>query len=181
MDGVWRQEHARKCARAPTKARWTASKSRSILASSTIGHIDLMVQEGFYSNRTDFIRTASATSSTATPTWSSSPRPERAWTSACGTTAGMISEAARRGGELLHIQVLGLASIAPDVTPELARATMLPVVCGRRCTPLGQRAGVCTQVQRSMAALADKVWRVTADAASGTLATETNWVPGADA
>jgi hypothetical protein len=33
-----------------------------------LGHIDLLVQEGFYSNRTDFIRTASATGSNGMPT-----------------------------------------------------------------------------------------------------------------
>jgi len=36
-------------------------------------------------------------------------------------------EAARRAGEMLHINVLGLAAIAPDVTPELARATIASV------------------------------------------------------
>jgi hypothetical protein len=33
-----------------------------------LGQVDLMVQEGFYSNRTDFIRTGSGTSSNVTPT-----------------------------------------------------------------------------------------------------------------
>jgi hypothetical protein len=37
-------------------------------------------------------------------------------------------EAVRAAGEVLHIQVLGLASIAPDVTPELARATIASVI-----------------------------------------------------
>ncbi|MGB6747338.1 MAG: CopG family transcriptional regulator, partial [Xanthobacteraceae bacterium] len=37
-------------------------------------------------------------------------------------------EAARRAGEMLHINVLGLASIALDVTPELARATIASLV-----------------------------------------------------
>jgi hypothetical protein len=36
-------------------------------------------------------------------------------------------EAARRAGEVLHINVLGLATIAHDVTPELARATIASV------------------------------------------------------
>jgi hypothetical protein len=36
-------------------------------------------------------------------------------------------EAARRAGEMLEINVLGLATIAPDVTPELARATIASV------------------------------------------------------
>jgi hypothetical protein len=36
-------------------------------------------------------------------------------------------EAARRAGEMLHINVLGFATIAQDVTPELARATIASV------------------------------------------------------
>jgi hypothetical protein len=57
-----------------------------------LGQIDLMVQEGFYSNRTDFIRTASAISSNDTPKWSRSLRSGRAWISACGTTVAKISK-----------------------------------------------------------------------------------------
>ena len=69
----------------------------------------------------------SATSSNATQTSSSSPRPERAWTSGCGITRREDLEAAQRAGEMLHINVLGLATIAQDVTPELARATIASV------------------------------------------------------
>ena len=36
-------------------------------------------------------------------------------------------EAAQRAGQMLQINVLGLATIAPDVTPELARATIASV------------------------------------------------------
>jgi hypothetical protein len=52
-------------------------------------------------------------------------RSERVWTSACGTPAAKFLEAVRAAGELLRIHVLGLASIAPDVTPERARATIV--------------------------------------------------------
>jgi hypothetical protein len=34
-----------------------------------LGHVDLMVQDGFYSNRTDFIRTAIRNQSNATQMW----------------------------------------------------------------------------------------------------------------
>jgi hypothetical protein len=37
-------------------------------------------------------------------------------------------EAVRAAGKTLHIHVLGLASIAHDVTPELARATIASIV-----------------------------------------------------
>jgi Arc/MetJ-type ribon-helix-helix transcriptional regulator len=93
-----------------------------------LGHIDLMVQEGFYSNRTDFIRTAirNQLERHADVVKQSTTRK--------GLDLGLRHysredlEAARRAGELLHIQVLGLASIAPDVTPALARAAIASVV-----------------------------------------------------
>jgi Arc/MetJ-type ribon-helix-helix transcriptional regulator len=93
-----------------------------------LGQIDLMVQEGFYSNRTDLIRTAirNQLERHADVLRQSTVRK--------GLGLGLRHysredlEAARRAGEKLHIQVLGLASIAPDVTPELARATIASVV-----------------------------------------------------
>jgi Arc/MetJ-type ribon-helix-helix transcriptional regulator len=93
-----------------------------------LGHIDLMVQEGFYSNRTDFIRTAIR-----------NQLERHADVVKQSTTRNSLDlglrhysredlETARRGGEMLRINVLGLASIGPDVTPELARATIASVV-----------------------------------------------------
>lgn len=93
-----------------------------------LGQIDLMVQEGFYSNRTDFIRSAIRN------------QLERHADVVRHSTArnrldlGLRHysrddlEAVRRTGDMLHINVLGLASIASDVTPELARATIASVV-----------------------------------------------------
>jgi len=54
-----------------------------------LGHIDLMVREGFYSNRTDFIR-LSATSSASTPTPSSAASRTTRWISACAVTRAKI-------------------------------------------------------------------------------------------
>jgi len=92
-----------------------------------LGHVDLMVQEGFYSNRTDFIRTAirNQLERHADVVKQSAARK--------GLDLGLRSysredlEAAQRAGEMLHINVLGLATIAQDVTPELARATIASV------------------------------------------------------
>jgi Arc/MetJ-type ribon-helix-helix transcriptional regulator len=92
-----------------------------------LGHVDLMVREGFYSNRTDFIRTAirNQLERHADVVKQSAARK--------GLDLGLRNfsredlEAARRAGEMLHINVLGLASIAHDVTPELARATIASV------------------------------------------------------
>ncbi|WP_374213422.1 CopG family transcriptional regulator [Psychromarinibacter sediminicola] len=89
-----------------------------------LGRIDLLVEEGFYSNRTDFIRTAI-----------------RAQLGAHGAEVGRLIErrtldvglrdftradleAARDAGEVLHIKVVGLARLAHDITPDLALATI---------------------------------------------------------
>jgi Arc/MetJ-type ribon-helix-helix transcriptional regulator len=89
-----------------------------------LGQIDLLVREGFYSNRTDFIRTAIRN------------QLDRQNDAVCQSVArhrldiGMrlysrqdLEQAAAKG-ETLHIQVLGLAIIAADVSPELARETI---------------------------------------------------------
>ena len=89
-----------------------------------LGHIDLLVQEGFYSNRTDFIRTAirNQLSTHGEEVRKSIVRHTLELGLRHYTSADL--EAAKAAGEKLHIKVLGLASIAPDVTPELALATI---------------------------------------------------------
>jgi Arc/MetJ-type ribon-helix-helix transcriptional regulator len=92
-----------------------------------LGHIDLMVKEGFYSNRTDFIRTAirNQLERHADSVKQAIARKN--------VTLGLLHfsrddlEAVRASGQMLHIRVLGLASIATDVTPDLARATIASI------------------------------------------------------
>src|ERR1700750_1196884 len=86
-----------------------------------LGHVDLMVREGFYANRTDFIRTAirNQLDRHAEVVKQSAARTSLALGVRHYSRADL--EAARHAGEKLHIHVLGLATIAPDVTPELAR------------------------------------------------------------
>jgi Arc/MetJ-type ribon-helix-helix transcriptional regulator len=92
-----------------------------------LGQIDLMVQEGFYSNRTDFIRSAirSQLERHADVVRRSTIRKNLDLGLRHYSREDL--EAARRAGEMLEIHVLGLASIALDVTPELARATIASV------------------------------------------------------
>ena len=89
-----------------------------------LGRIDLLVQEGFYSNRSDFIRTA-IRNQLDTQIEVVSKTIER-HTMELGlrdyTRADL--EALRDAGELLHVKVVGLARIHSDVTPELAVATI---------------------------------------------------------
>lgn len=89
-----------------------------------LGRIDLLVREGFYSNRSDFIRTAirMLLASQAEVVDKSIER----HTLEIGLRDYSRSdlEAVRDAGEVLHIRVLGLARIAADVSAELALATI---------------------------------------------------------
>lgn len=89
-----------------------------------LGQIDLLVNEGFYSNRTDLIRTAIRNQ------LNTHAEVVRQTVARKSLVLGMHHfsredlEAALKAGERLQIQVLGLASIAGDVTVELALATI---------------------------------------------------------
>jgi Arc/MetJ-type ribon-helix-helix transcriptional regulator len=93
-----------------------------------LGQIDLMVQEGFYSNRTDFIRTAIRNQLERHADVVKRCTVRQSLDLGLRHYGREDLEAARRAGDMLHIHVLGLASIAQDVTPELARATIASVV-----------------------------------------------------
>src|SRR5271165_6260669 len=89
-----------------------------------LGRIDLMVRDGFYSNRTDFIRTAirNQLASHADAVRQSIVR--RTLELGLRRIGREELEAVKATGGRLNIQVLGLATIDEDVTPELARATI---------------------------------------------------------
>ncbi|WP_027577299.1 CopG family transcriptional regulator [Bradyrhizobium sp. WSM1743] len=92
-----------------------------------LGQVDLMVQEGFYSNRTDFIRTAIRNQLERHADVVKQSTARKSLDLGLRNYSREDLEAARRAGEMLHINVLGLATIAQDVTPELARATIASV------------------------------------------------------
>ena len=92
-----------------------------------LGQIDLMVQEGFYSNRTDFIRTAIRNQLDRHAEVVKHSTVRKSLELGLRNFSREDLESARRAGEMLHINVLGLASIAQDVTPELARAAIASV------------------------------------------------------
>jgi Arc/MetJ-type ribon-helix-helix transcriptional regulator len=89
-----------------------------------LGHVDLMVQEGFYSNRTDFIRTAIRNQLERHAEVVNETVARKSLDLGLRHYSREDLEAVRAAGRTLHIHVLGLASIAQDVTPELARATI---------------------------------------------------------
>jgi Arc/MetJ-type ribon-helix-helix transcriptional regulator len=89
-----------------------------------LGHIDLLVREGFYSNRSDFIRTAIRTQLERHTDAVKQSVARRQLDLGLRHYTRADLESARAAGETLHIQVLGLAVIASDVSPDLARATI---------------------------------------------------------
>jgi Arc/MetJ-type ribon-helix-helix transcriptional regulator len=89
-----------------------------------LGQIDLLVEEGFYSNRTDLIRTAIRNQLAVHAQEISKSVIRRALVLGLQHFSKADLEAARTEGQRLDIQVLGLASIASDVSPELALATI---------------------------------------------------------
>ena len=93
-----------------------------------LGQIDLMVQEGFYSNRTDFIRTAIRSQLERHADVVKQSVSRKTLDLGLRHYSREDLEAAKAAGRMLHINVLGLASIAEDVTPSLARATIASVV-----------------------------------------------------
>lgn len=92
-----------------------------------LGHIDLMVQNGFYSNRTDFIRTAIRSQLDRHTDVIRQSVARKTLELGLRHYSREDLEAARTAGEPLQINVLGLARIAQDVTPELARAAIASV------------------------------------------------------
>jgi Arc/MetJ-type ribon-helix-helix transcriptional regulator len=92
-----------------------------------LGHIDLLVQEGFYSNRTDFIRTAIRNQIERHADTTKQTVARKSVELGLRHYSRDDLEAAQAAGQTLDIRVLGLASIADDVTPELARAAIASV------------------------------------------------------
>jgi Arc/MetJ-type ribon-helix-helix transcriptional regulator len=89
-----------------------------------LGQVDLLVQEGFYSNRTDFIRTAIRNQLDRHNDSVKQSVARRQLELGLRRYSRQDLEAVQAAGETLHIQVLGLASIADDVSPELALRTI---------------------------------------------------------
>jgi Arc/MetJ-type ribon-helix-helix transcriptional regulator len=108
-------------------ARPKALESEKItinLGAIDLGQIDLLVREGFYSNRTDFIRTAIRNQLATHADVVKQTVARKAFVLGLQRYTREDLEAVQAAGERLQIQVLGLASIADDVSPELARATI---------------------------------------------------------
>ena len=89
-----------------------------------LGQIDLLVREGFYQNRTDFIRTAIRNQIGEHAEAVKQTVARKTLALGLQNYNRRDLEAVRASGETLQIRVLGLATIADDVSPELALETI---------------------------------------------------------
>lgn len=89
-----------------------------------LGQVDLLVQEGFYANRTDFIRTAIRTQLASREAAVNQTVARRTMVLGTENYTRRDLEEIRAAGRTVQIRVLGLASVADDVPPDLALATI---------------------------------------------------------
>ena len=113
--------------KSPHEAKPKPSDSEKItinLGPVDLGQIDLLVKEGFYANRTDFIRTAIRGQLSRHDEALRQSVARRRLDLGVRHFNRADLEAMEAAGEMLHVEVLGLVVLAPDVSPELARATI---------------------------------------------------------
>ena len=113
-----------------------------------LGQIDLLVREGFYSNRTDFIRTAIRNQADRHAEVVRQTVTRKSVDLGLRHFSRADLEAARDAGQMRDIRVLGLATIAADVTPELARAAIASItVLGALHASAAVKAALSDRIQ----------------------------------
>jgi Arc/MetJ-type ribon-helix-helix transcriptional regulator len=113
-----------------------------------LGHVDLLVQEGFYSNRTDFIRTAIRNQLSNHGEALRQTVARRSMVLGLQRYSRQDLERLRAAGEQLDIQVLGLATIDDDVTPKLALQTIASIsVLGALRAPPAVKAALADRIR----------------------------------
>jgi Arc/MetJ-type ribon-helix-helix transcriptional regulator len=108
----------------PTKPVPESEKITINLGFVDLGHIDLLVAERFYANRTDFIRTAIRNQLATHGEALKQVVARKMLVLGLQQFTAADLQAVKAAGQKLQIRVLGLASISPDVTPELALAAI---------------------------------------------------------
>lgn len=112
-----------------------------------LGQIDLSVADGFYSNRTDFIRTAIRNQLTQHSDVLKQSASRKNFDLGLHDYSKQDLEAMRESGRTLHIRVIGLARIAADVSPELARSTIASItVLGAIQASLAVKAALADRI-----------------------------------
>jgi Arc/MetJ-type ribon-helix-helix transcriptional regulator len=111
-----------------------------------LGQIDLLVDEGFFANRTDFIRTAIRRQLDSRETVVRNTVQRRALVLGTQHLSRRELERLRDAGEQIELRVLGLATVADDVSPELALATIASVeVLGAFRAPRAVKAALAAR------------------------------------
>ena len=111
-----------------------------------LGQIDLLVDEGFYANRTDFIRTAIRRQLETRAAALDDTVARRTLTLGAQHLSRPDLEALRDAGQTVELRVLGLATVADDVTPDLALATISAVeVLGAFRAPRAVKAALAAR------------------------------------
>src|SRR6476620_3972994 len=107
-----------------------------------LGQVDLLVQEGFYSNRSDLVRTALRNQLALHAETLKQTVARRTLRVGLQHLSRLDLERAVAAGERLQVQVVGLARIAEDVTPALARAAIesVTVLGAFQASPAVRRA-----------------------------------------
>ena len=114
--------------RATASARPVDEKITINVGFVDLGQIDLLVQEGFYANRSDMIRTAIRNQLVAHAEAVRQVVSRRMLVLGIQHFSAADLEAVRERGETLQLRVLGLLSLGPDVGPELALQTIASLV-----------------------------------------------------
>ncbi len=111
-----------------------------------LGQIDLLVEEGFYSNRTDFIRTAIRRQLESREGVVNDTVQRRTLTLGTRHLGRGELERLRDAGQTIELRVLGLATVADDVSVELALATIASVeVLGAFRAPRAVKAALASR------------------------------------
>jgi Arc/MetJ-type ribon-helix-helix transcriptional regulator len=107
-----------------------------------LGQVDLLVQEGFYSNRSDLVRTAVRNQLALHADAVRQTVARKTLTVGLQLFSRADLEKVVYAGQRLQVQVVGLARIANDVTPELARAAIesVTVLGAFQASPAVRRA-----------------------------------------
>jgi Arc/MetJ-type ribon-helix-helix transcriptional regulator len=111
-----------------------------------LGQIDLLVSEGFFSNRTDFIRTAIRRQLESRSDAVDRTVARRELVLGIERYSREALERLRDSGRMVELRVLGLATIDDDVSPELAVATIARVeVLGAFRAPQAVKAALAAR------------------------------------
>ena len=125
MDGAKIPKMPARSATSVTRSAKPADEKITInLGCVDLGQIDLLVNEGFYANRTDLIRTAIRNQLASHAEIVKQVVARKTLVLGIHHLSAQDLREVQAAGQTLQISVLGLATIAADVSPELALATI---------------------------------------------------------